>query len=92
MSAQKILIVDDKPENLVSLERALSPIDAEFVRALSGNEALIESLNHRFSLIILDAQMPLMDGFELARHLRNEPDTRHIPIIFLSAVDRKSVV
>lgn len=86
MSAQKILIVDDKPENLVSLERALSPIDAEFVRALSGNEALIESLNHRFSLIILDAQMPLMDGFELARHLRSEPDTRHVPIIFLSAV------
>ncbi len=82
---QKILIVDDKPENLFSLETTLKETSAEIVKAQSGNEALLASLNHDFALAILDVQMPGMDGYELAGHLRSEDQTRHVPIIFLTA-------
>ena len=83
---QKILIVDDKAENLFSLKKVLADTQAEFVEALSGNDALIASLNHDFALAILDVQMPEMDGYELAEFLRSEEKTRHMPIIFVSAV------
>lgn len=85
---QKILIVDDKPENLCALERILSRTDAEVIQADSGNDALIASLNHHFALAILDAQMPGMDGCELAELLRSQENTRNLPIIFLTAVFR----
>ena len=83
---QKILIVDDKPENIFSLKRVLAEIDAEIIEALTGNDALIASLNHEFALAVLDVQMPEMDGYELAELLRFEEKTRSIPIIFVSAV------
>lgn len=83
---QKILIVDDKPENIFSLKKVLSEIDAQIIEALTGNDALIASLNHEFALAILDVQMPEMDGYELAEFLRSEEKTRSIPIIFMSAV------
>jgi len=85
-SRQKILIVDDKPENLYTLDKVLSTTDAEIIQASSGNEALVASLNHDFALAIVDVQMPDMDGYELAELLRSEKKTRHLPIIFLSAV------
>ena len=83
---QKILIVDDKPENLFALKQVLNGLDAEVIQSVCGNDALIASLNHDFALAILDVQMPEMDGYELAGLLRSQGQTRNLPIIFLSAV------
>lgn len=83
---QKILIVDDKEANLFSLEQILEETDAEIIRAQNGNEALVASLNHDFALALLDIQMPVMDGYELAEWLRGEEKTKVLPIIFVSAV------
>ncbi|MBT6338626.1 MAG: response regulator, partial [Desulfobacula sp.] len=86
MIRQKILIVDDKEDNLFSLEQILKEADADIIRAQNGNEALAASLNHEFALALLDVQMPGMDGYELAEWLRSETKTKELPIIFVSAV------
>ncbi|MBI4775339.1 MAG: PAS domain S-box protein [Deltaproteobacteria bacterium] len=82
----KILIVDDRPENLLALERLLRETGADAVRAAGGNDALKSTLHHHFALAILDVQMPEMDGYELAEYLRGDEKTRNVPIIFLTAV------
>lgn len=82
---QKILIVDDKAANLFALKKVLQNTDADIVESLSGQEALAAVLEHDFSLMILDIQMPEMDGYELAGHLRGDPKTQDVPIIFLTA-------
>lgn len=82
----KILIVDDKPENLRALEVVLQDMDVKLVKATSGNEALKATLHHDFALALLDIQMPDMDGYELAGILREEEKTAHLPFIFISAV------
>ena len=82
----KILIVDDKESNLLALQNVLKSLDVEIVKALNGDDALRATLNHDFALAILDVQMPVMDGYELASLLRGDRRTRHMPIIFLSAV------
>jgi two-component system, cell cycle sensor histidine kinase and response regulator CckA len=82
---QKILIVDDKEENLFTLEKILRETGGEAVKATSGNEALAATLHHDFALAILDVHMPGMSGFELADHLRSDQKTRSLPIIFLTA-------
>ncbi len=82
----KILIVDDKKANLLSLENALGELDVEFESALSGYEALELSLQHEFTLAIVDVQMPEMDGYETVEHLKSVKKTRYLPIIFVSAV------
>ena len=82
----KILIVDDKPENLVALRTVLKNLDIELIEARSGNEALKKSLHHDFVLALLDIQMPEMDGYELAGILREEEKTMQLPFIFISAV------
>ena len=82
----KILIVDDKPNNLFTLKTVLHEAAAEFVEADSGNEALRQLLHHDFALAILDVQMPEMDGYELARLIRGREKTSRLPIIFLSAI------
>jgi len=84
-SLPKILAVDDDPANLAALAKLLSRIDAELITASSGNEALAATLDHDFALILLDANMPGMDGFEVAEILSGEEKTRNIPIIFLTA-------
>ncbi len=84
----KILIVDDRRENLVALERTLAVLDAEIIRAMSGEQALTRLLEHEFALILLDVQMPVMDGFETANLIRGNDDTRHIPIIFVTAISK----
>jgi diguanylate cyclase (GGDEF)-like protein len=81
-----ILIVDDKINNLIALEESFSSINAIFIKATSGNDALREVLKHDFALAILDVQMPEMDGYELARLIRNRKQTSKLPIIFLSAI------
>ncbi len=80
-----VLLVDDRPENLLSLEELLSGQGYELVKALSGNEALRLTLKQDFALVLLDVQMPQMDGFETAELMRANPKTRHIPIIFVTA-------
>ncbi|MDR3089031.1 MAG: diguanylate cyclase [Desulfobulbaceae bacterium] len=84
----KILIVDDKPENLLALERLLETQDAETIRAASGEEALAHILDHDFALILLDVNMPGMDGYELASLLRGNSRSKHIPIIFITAANQ----
>ncbi len=83
---QKILIVDDKEENLFALEKVFNEIDAELIQATSGNDALVAVLNHDFAVAILDVQMPEMDGYELAELIRRNEPTKDLPIIFISAV------
>ena len=84
----KILLVDDKPANLFALEKLLSKLDVELFKAQSGNEALEHTLNNDFALILLDVQMPEMDGYEVAQFLHSEEKTSQIPIIFITAIDR----
>ena len=87
MIAAKILIVDDKVENLVALEAILEDIeDIEFIRASSGLEALEASLKHEFALILIDVQMPEMDGFETIEMLKKTKRGRYVPVIFVSAI------
>jgi CheY-like chemotaxis protein len=83
----KILLVDDRDENLIALEAILSSLDLIPVRARSGEEALKALLNTDFALILLDVRMPGMDGFETAAHIKRRERTRNIPIIFLTVVD-----
>lgn len=80
----KILLVDDTPENLVSLEAALNGLGEELVLATSGREALHHVLNDEFAAILLDVRMPEMDGFETAELIRSRPRSRQIPILFLT--------
>ncbi|HVQ91307.1 MAG TPA: response regulator [Mycobacteriales bacterium] len=84
-----ILLVDDRPENLVALEAILSSLDHELVRARSGEEALKALLTREFAVILLDASMPGMDGFETAARIKRREKTRDIPIIFLTALNNE---
>jgi two-component system sensor histidine kinase/response regulator len=81
-----ILLVDDVEANLVALDALLSDLDCDLVRAQSGNDALRHLLRREFAVILLDVQMPQMDGYEVARYAREHPETRHVPIIFLTAM------
>ena len=83
---QNILIVDDNLNNLVGLENVLTALPVMVVKATSGKEALSLTLNHDFSLAILDVHMPFMDGYALAKTIREDQRTKNIPIIFLSAI------
>ena len=81
----KILVVDDTPANLVAMRRLLAKVDAELVEAGSGNAALAACIDHEFALILLDVQMPDIDGFEVAALLEGDAQTRGTPIIFVTA-------
>jgi CheY-like chemotaxis protein len=83
----KILIVDDRPENLLALEAILQGLGHELIKAHSGEEALKRLLTEDFALILLDVQMPGMDGFETATHIKQRERTRDVPIVFLTAID-----
>ena len=86
----KILIVDDRPENLVAMKKMLKTLDAELVCAGSGNEALTLALTReRFALCLLDVMMPVMDGFETAELLRQNETTEYTPIIFVTAIGKE---
>ena len=85
----RILLVDDRPENLLALEAILSSLGQTLVRAGSGEEALKALLSDDFAVILLDVQLPGMDGFETAAHIKRRERTRDIPIIFLTAINRE---
>lgn len=89
MIKQNILIVDDHRENLVALEAVLDAPGRNLIMASSGEEALRLALKHDLALILLDVQMPEMDGFEVATLLRNSRKTRAVPIIFVTAISRE---
>jgi signal transduction histidine kinase len=81
-----ILLVDDRPENLLALEALLQPLGYRLIKARSGQEALRCVLQYDFAVILLDVQMPNMDGFETAELIRGRERSRSTPIIFLTAV------
>ena len=85
----KILLVDDRPENLLALEAILSSLNQDLVRAGSGEEALKRLLTDDFAVILLDVQMPGLDGFETAGHIKRREKTKDIPIIFLTAISNE---
>lgn len=85
MDKPAILIVDDREENLIALERILSRTEAVLIKALNGNDALKACLNHEFALALLDVNMPEMNGYELAELMRGGKQHSAIPIIFLTA-------
>ncbi|UGS37610.1 SpoIIE family protein phosphatase [Capillimicrobium parvum] len=84
-----VLLVDDRPENLVALQATLSPLDCDLVTASSGAEALRHLLDADFAAILLDVQMPELDGFETARYIKQRERTRDIPIIFVTAISKE---
>lgn len=79
-----ILVVDDVEANLTAMDALLCDL-GEIVLARSGNEALLQLLKREFAVMLLDVQMPAMDGYEVARYARENPDTRGVPIVFLTA-------
>lgn len=88
MPAAKVLLVDDRRDNLIALEAMLQGLPVEPVTVESGDAALKQLLMDDFAVILLDVQMPEMDGFEIAAHIKRRERTRHVPIIFLTAADR----
>jgi len=84
----KILLVDDQPKNLLALSAMLEPLGQEVVQASSGKEALRHLLRDEFALVLLDVQMPVLDGYEVAELIRGRERSRAVPIIFLTAIHR----
>ena len=82
----KLLLVDDKPANLLALEAVLGENDYDLIRAASGPQALELIRQHDFALVLLDIQMPDMDGFETARRIKQSPQGAEVPIIFITAI------
>lgn len=84
-----ILIVDDRKENLLATEKVLKSLNAPIFKASSGNEALSLMLRHRFAIVLLDVQMPEMDGFETAMLMREHESMHGVPIIFVTAISKE---
>lgn len=84
-----VLIVDDRPENILALESILEGLPLKIFTALSGNDALALMFDTDFSLVLLDVQMPEMNGFEVAELMRSCEKTRSIPIIFVTAINKE---
>jgi signal transduction histidine kinase len=87
-SEQRILVVDDRAENIFALRTALAPLGVTIHSAQSGYEALALLLRFRFAALLLDVQMPEMNGFELASLIRGNPSTRNVPILFVTAISK----
>lgn len=84
-----ILIVDDRKENLLATEKVLRSLSANIFKASSGNEGLSLMLRHKFAVVLLDVQMPEMDGFEVATLMQEQESLRSIPIIFVTAISKE---
>jgi len=83
-----VLLVDDRPENLLALEAVLGELDYNLIRAYSGEEALKCLLKDDFAVILLDVQMPGLNGFETAKIIKTRPKTKDTPIIFITAISK----
>ncbi len=84
-----LLLVDDRPENLLALRAILEPLGCTLVEASSGTQALKYLLGQEFALILMDVQMPGLDGFETVTLIKEREKTRHIPIIFVTALSKE---
>lgn len=84
-----ILIVDDRKENLLATEKVLKNLQAKIFKANSGNEALSLMLRHKFAAVLLDVQMPEMDGFETAQLMQEYDSMQNTPIIFVTAISKE---
>jgi signal transduction histidine kinase len=85
----RVLIVDDLPQNLLAFEAVLETLDVEIVKANSGKAALSQVLKGDFAVILLDVQMPGLDGFETAKLIKQREKSAHIPIILVTALSRE---
>jgi two-component system, sensor histidine kinase and response regulator len=85
----KILIVDDRRENLLATSALLKPLGAEIITAESGEKALDLVLTTQFAIVLLDVQMPVMDGFETAQLMKTRPSMANVPIIFVTAISKE---
>jgi len=83
-----LLLVDDRPENLLALAAILEPLGQNMIQATSGVEALKYLLADDFAVILMDVQMPGLDGFETAAMIKEREKSRHIPIIFVTAISK----
>lgn len=90
-SQVNILIVDDRPANLMALAETLAPLGQNVVKANSGEEALKHLLQQEFAVILLDVQMPTMDGFDLAKIIHSRPASSDTPILFITAISREEM-
>ncbi len=84
-----VLLVDDRPENLLALEAILEPLQQTLLYANSGEDALRQLLHHDVAVILLDVQMPGLDGFETAQLIKQRERTSHVPIIFVTAISKE---
>ena len=84
-----VLVADDRPANVLAIQQVIEPLDLNVVTANSGEEVLRSLLTTEFAVILLDVQMPIMDGFEIATQIKRREKTRHLPIIFLTAVNQE---
>jgi len=87
----KILMVDDREDNLVALAKLLAPLNAELHKAYSGNDALQLMLDNEYALVLIDVQMPEMDGFETVEIMRQDKNLETTPVIFVSAIYRDEI-
>lgn len=85
----KVLVVDDREANVIAMQRVLEALDCEIVEAFSGEEALSSILKNDFAAILMDVQMPGMDGFETAGLIRAHRESARIPIIFVTAISKE---
>jgi twitching motility two-component system response regulator PilH len=90
MSIQKILICDDSQTDLMNLKNALEVTNCILITASNGEEAVQKAKAEQPDVIFLDIVMPGMDGYAACRTLRNDPETRHIPVIFVSSKHQKA--
>jgi len=86
----KVLLVDDRKENLLSLQAILEDLDITIMTATSGNQALGLLFEHEFAVVLMDVQMPEMDGFETVDLMRGNRRTRHVPVVFVTAISKGS--
>jgi len=84
-----VLVADDRPANVLAIQQVIEPLDLNVVTANSGEEVLRSLLTTEFAVILLDVQMPIMNGFEIATQIKRREKTRHLPIIFLTAVNQE---
>lgn len=90
MAGEKVLVVDDQAEIVELLEESFRLRGYEVISAKDGQEALAKVYQERPDLILLDIMMPMFDGYEICRALKNDETTKHIPIIFLTANGKQS--
>src|SRR4029079_12308266 len=90
-TAPSILVVDDKPANLLAMSAVLKPLGVRVVEAQTGPEALALIEQESFAVMLLDVQLPDMDGFEVAARVRKTANGRELPILFLTAIHRDEI-